>query len=331
MSDSRDLVLLAKAQRALAEASTIDDVRDLRDQAAAVKTYLQKARLGKHLIIEAATLRIRAERRHGQMLQEMPLANSVPGNQHSAPNGEPAAFGVLLKDLGISKNESSRGQRIADVPDAMFEQYLADCERTEREPTLARLLRLARADAAPSGKHPIEGQALAVGETVPHFESAGAVGRTLLAIPPWRGCTSTDQSPLAIEELCQLSIGALCEADSHLYVWTNRRYLIDGFDLMDAWGFAYYTCLLCVYEEARSDAPWGDAHHLLLVGRRGDLPFRASSARSWLLCNRPKNGQVPDEIRNLIEAASPGSHLQVFGSKPPRNANWTVCPIPARQ
>jgi hypothetical protein len=71
--------------------------------------------------------------------------------------------------------------------------------------------------------------------------------------------------------------------------------------------------------------------HLLLVGRRGDLAFRESSARSWLLCNRPKDGQAPDEIRNLIEATSPGPHLQVFGSKPPRNANWTVCPIPTRQ
>jgi N6-adenosine-specific RNA methylase IME4 len=331
MSDPRDLVLLTKAQRALAEASTIDDVRDLRDQAAAVKTYVQKARLGKHLVIEAAALRIRAERRLGQMLQEIPLANSVPGNQRTDSSGEPAAFGVLLNDLGITKNESSRSQRIADVPDAMFEQYLADCERTEREPTFARLLRLARADAAPSGKHPIEGQTLAVRETDPHFESAGAVGRTLLAIPPWRGCTSADQSPLAIEELCQLPIGALCEADSHLYVWTNRRYLIDGFDLMDAWGFAYCTCLSAAYEEARADTPWGDAHHLLLVGKRGDLPFRESSARSWLLCNRPEKGQVPDEIRNLIEAASPGPHLQVFGTRPPRNENWTVCPIPTRQ
>ena len=32
MSDPRDLVLLTKAQRALAEASTIDDVRDVRSE-----------------------------------------------------------------------------------------------------------------------------------------------------------------------------------------------------------------------------------------------------------------------------------------------------------
>jgi hypothetical protein len=331
MSDPRDLVLLNKAQRALAEASTIDDVRDLRDQAAAVKTYLQKARLGKHLIIEAATLRIRAERRLGQMLQEMPLARSVPANQRTDSSAEPAAHGVLLNDLGISKNESSRGQRIAAVPDALFEQYLADCERTEREPTFARLLRLARADAEPSGQHPSEGHALAVRETAPHFEFAGAVGRAVLAIPPWRGCTFTGQSPMTTEQLCESPIGTLCEADAHLYVWTSRRYLIDGFDLVEAWGFAYRTCLLCVYEKARSDTPWGDAHHLLLVGRRGDLPFRESSARSWCLCNRPNSGQVPDEIRDLIEAASPGPHLQVFGNQPLHNANWNVCPVPTRQ
>lgn len=33
--------------------------------------------------------------------------------------------------------------------------------------------------------------------------------------------------------------------------------------------------------------------HLLLVGRRGDLPFRESSARSWRLCNRHKKAKSP--------------------------------------
>jgi len=328
MPDSRDLVLLTKAQRALAEASTIDDVRDLRDRAAAVKTYVQKARLGKHLVIDAAALRIRAERRLGQMLQETPLANSASGNQHTGSSDECPADAVLLKDLGITKNESSRSQRIAEVPDVAFEQYLADCVHAEREPTFARLLRLARADAQPAEKGEDDRQTARAKKTTANHEFPDAEGPTLLAIPPWPDCTSPDQSPLTTDELCELPVGRLCEADSHLYVWTSRRYLIDGFDLLDAWGFVYYTCLLFAYEETWSDTPWADAHHLLLVGTRGDLPFRENSAHSWLLCSRPEIGQVPDELRDLIEAVSPGPYLQAFGDETLPSTNWIVYPRP---
>lgn len=326
LSEPRDLVLLTKAQRALAEASTIDDVRQLRDKAAAVKTYVEKARLGKHLVIEAATLRIRAERRLGEMLQETPLANSAPGNQHTGSSSGSSVDAVLLKDLGITKNESSRSQRIAAVPDAKFEEYLADCVHTEREPTFARLLRLTRDNEQPVAKPEGDKQNSRASEPRAGYEFPDADGPTLLAIPPWPGCVSPDQPALTTDELCDLPVGRLCDADAHLYVWTNRRYLIDGFDLMDAWGFAYYTSLMFAYEEAWSDTPWADAHHLLLVGTRGDLPFRENSAHSWLLCSRPESGQVPDNLHDLIEAASPGPYLQVFGNELSANANWTLYP-----
>lgn len=54
MDEPREIILLSSAQRALAEAKTVDEVKDLRDKAVAVKAYAKKARLGKDLVVDAS-------------------------------------------------------------------------------------------------------------------------------------------------------------------------------------------------------------------------------------------------------------------------------------
>ena len=282
-----------------------------------------------HLVVEASVVRIRAERRLGEMLKETQLADSVPGNQHTGPNDRRRPDTVLLEDLGISKNESSRSQRIAELPAASFEQYLAQCVETEREPTFAGLRRLLRPGSPNSGPHDTRRPTNAAPSTaiaccrIPEGEYS-----TILAVPPWPGAAVQPDTPRSRPTACaSCQWQSDAESSAHLYVWTDSRFLIDGFDVMDAWGFAYQTSFVVVYENADPDAPWGDAHHLLLAGMRGDLPFHEWSGRSWLVCQRPANGSVPDEIPKVIEAASPGPYLLLFGSQDPLSADWTICPL----
>lgn len=208
------------------------------------------------------------------------------------------------------------------------EQYLADCVQAEREPSFAGLLRLARAGTEPSTVGQADGQSLLAPAAAAEPLFPEAQCSALLAIPPWHGCNSPDHSPLTTDQLCELAVGRLCQQRAHLYLWTGSRYLLDGFDLTEAWGFTYETAFVCVYEDVQPDTPWSAAHHLLLLGTQGDLPFREneSSARSWLLCKRPENGLIPQEIRDLIEATSPAPYGQVFGSESAPNADWTVYP-----
>ena len=327
MTQPRDLVLLTQAQRVLAQASTVDEVKELRDKAAAVRAYVQKARLGRHLVIEAALVRMRAERRLGEMLGEARLANSAPGNQHTDPKERKRPEAVLLKDLGITKNESSRSQRIAELPDATFEQYLAQCVHNQREPTFTSLLRLLRcrstldtSDRPPRSKGAsLEGGAL---DSLPEGEFA-----TILAIPPWPNRTAGRPS-LTTDALCALPVDTRCGQHAHIYIWTDSRFLIDGFDVMDAWGFGYRTAFVVVYEQAMPEAPWDQAHHFLLCGQRGQLRFRQHSGHSWLACARPAPDAVPEEVMELIEAVSPEPYLLLFGSQDPPRATWTSYSLP---
>ena len=323
MADARDLVLLTNAQRALTEASTIDDVRELRARAAAVKTYAQKAQLGKQLVIDAAALRIRAERRLGQMLQKTSLANSAPGNQYTGSDGKRFPKVVQLKDLGITKRESSRSQRIAEVPGPAFEMYLAECNQTKREPTFAGLLRLLRPNPRTDGRRNNVRQFVPAIDNDSPWAIHGNAYSTILAVPPWPDCTPPGRPGLTTDQLCQLPVAGGCPQQAHLYLWTSSRFLIDAFDVLDAWGFVYQTSIVCVYEQSQPDVPWSDAHNSLLVGVRGDLGFQQSASRSWFRCERPAIGLVPDEIPELIEAASPGPYLLLFGRQDPPGDDWT--------
>ena len=136
-AEPRELVLLTRVEKALAEASTIDEIKEIRDKAEAVKAYAKKARLGREIVLRAASIKVRAERKLGQILRKTPLADSSPGNQHSRrPDVSHDATGPpRLKDLGITRSDSSRFQQISRLPKAIFDRHVADCIDSGTPPT----------------------------------------------------------------------------------------------------------------------------------------------------------------------------------------------------
>ena len=100
--------------------------------------------------------------------------------------------------------------------------------------------------------------------------------------------------------------------------------MADALDVMDAWGFGYFGCMVAVYQETHPDVPWCDAHHLLLLGTCGNRGLREAAQRSWLQCKRPDEGSVPTKVVQLIEAASPEPYLQIFGNPTVENDRWTT-------
>ncbi len=76
-------------------------------------------------------------------VKEIELADSVPGNQHtgSADRTNPDSGPALLRDLGISRSDSSGTQQMAALPEKAFERYIAENVDSQREPTTGGLLR----------------------------------------------------------------------------------------------------------------------------------------------------------------------------------------------
>ena len=136
------LAKLSEARRALAFAQTLEDVLSIRDQAKALEACLKIVGESLEAANDAAEVKLRAERKAGEMLAGMekkPAGRPAENRSHDATDLPPS-----LKDLGIKRDQSSRWQREAAVGEETFESYLASCREEQREITQAGLLNIAK-------------------------------------------------------------------------------------------------------------------------------------------------------------------------------------------
>lgn len=136
-SPPRELALLDRAAQMLAQATTIDDLKEVRDVAESARIYAKAAKLGLDLHNRAAELKLRAERKTGSYLAQLHLPG---GDRRSKRHGA----SLKLETLGITKDQSKRWQLAATVPEAEFERYVQSANKLGRELTAAGLLRIAR-------------------------------------------------------------------------------------------------------------------------------------------------------------------------------------------
>lgn len=112
------------ARRALSEATRVDEVKSIRDKAMAMRIYAEQAK-DITLISKATELRMRAERRAGELLHEMQKNKGAreQGVGRRGKNAVAASDRVpKLSDLGVSKTQSSRWQKLAEIEQDEFEQ-----------------------------------------------------------------------------------------------------------------------------------------------------------------------------------------------------------------
>jgi len=118
MSD--DLILYESAKEALAECKFTDEVKDWADRAAATQAYARMAK-DKGLEVDAAEIRIRAERRLGEMLAEQKAGGGMAKGHRFAGGAEKEPPAPTLAEVGIDKKLSARAQKTAAIPAPEFE------------------------------------------------------------------------------------------------------------------------------------------------------------------------------------------------------------------
>jgi hypothetical protein len=123
--------------RAIAAAYEVDEVKDIRDKAKAIEVYSQQA-MNVDAERQACEIRLRAERRCGQLLKERQKQHGARGtgsNQYRVVETDDPTPPTLT-ELHISKEQSSNWQKLADIPEEEFEQAL----KTEEKPTTSGLI-----------------------------------------------------------------------------------------------------------------------------------------------------------------------------------------------
>ena len=136
------LALIDHARAALAQAETLADIGSVREIAERARRYASAAKLGREAENHAARLRLEAERKAGALLTVGP---KHPGGRPSENRGDdPPGFPPKLAELGVSKQQAKDWQRMARVPDEVFEAHVSEVARKGEPLTTSGVVQVAR-------------------------------------------------------------------------------------------------------------------------------------------------------------------------------------------
>lgn len=331
---AQQLVCVEKAKQMLAEAKSVGEVKAIRDQAQAVAHYLKQQAASFQAQQDAAEIKLRAERRLGEMLRETV--------NHKGSRGQLKGSTVKPQEstlpIGVSKTQSHRWQAVATVPEQRFEQYIAQCLETWEELTTKGALRLAkeqrREATRESNRRLVEASTEEAG--TPELEDRRFP--CIVLDPPWDWGDEGDQDQLgrARPQYATLSfegvrdfeplndgrsIADFADVNAHIYLWITNRSLPKGFALLEHWGFRYVTCLTwCKPHFGMGNYFRGQTEHILF-GVKGSLSLLRGDVGTWFMADRPgRHSEKPEEFYQLVETCSPGQWLELFSRK--RRNGW---------
>lgn len=115
-----------RAKQEVREAATIAAVKVFVNKAAAVRAYAKLAK-DRQLLDRATELRLHAERRMGQLLEEMEQLGEK-AKKGGDPKSRPSTL-ATLKSLGISKDEAARAKRLAEPATRDFDHAVAEAKK----------------------------------------------------------------------------------------------------------------------------------------------------------------------------------------------------------
>lgn len=125
------LAKLDKATSMLAEAKTLEEVKHILDIAEAARTYARAAKLGLEVYNHAAEVKVRAERKAGEMLGK--LEREHGGNRKSSYQSDNLIneFRNVIEEQNIPQATAYRWQQLAEIPELEFEKHIEE-SRGER-------------------------------------------------------------------------------------------------------------------------------------------------------------------------------------------------------
>ena len=149
----------------------------------------------------------------------------------------------------------------------------------------------------------------------------------ILADPPWHyrvyskkgmGRSAESHYPtMDIEDIKALPVADIAEKDCALFLWVTFPCLLEGLEVIKAWGFTYKTvAFVWVKQNKKSDGIFmgmgyytrSNAEYCLLATRGKVLERQSHSVSSVVLSHIERHSQKPSEVRERI--------VKLFGDRP---------------
>ena len=230
---------------ALAQAASVDEVLNIRDQAEAMRAYGRQAK-NRELETFAQEIRLRAERKLGALIiqqkETVGLNTGAKGVGKSAVVADDRT--PTLAEMGISKDLSSRAQKLAAVPEAEFEANIVEHKQ-----------RIAAENA----------------RVVNKLEKAGAAATKAKSVPATPELL--EQSAKLVEEMAELSEFIETLQDQLKHTLSDNEMMGRVFDADDR--------LKAAMDEAARQKAIAENAERTLAAKSGEFVERARAVTYW--------------------------------------------------
>ena len=295
-----------KMKSAVAECHAVDEIAQIRNQAEAYRYALKQARESPEVVKMAAEIKLRSERRAGELLKE----TAKQGGDRQSEQGKAMSNGTTLVDMGISRDQSSKWQKMANIPEEKFENYIEVQKELSTAGALKIAKQISREEEINRIKNNIEKE---------KFTKPSGLFDVIVIDPPWNyggkynpegRRISSPYPEMSITELKEIEIPA--KDDSVLWLWTTHKFIWDAKFLMDHWGFEY-KLILTWNKEKMGIGNWFRMQcEFCLMGVKGSPLLLRNDVRDIIIEPRREHSRKPDAFYEIVETLNVGKKLDYF-------------------
>lgn len=313
------LAKLTAATTALAEAKTLDDIKQIVDVAEMARNYAKAAKMGLEAQNYGAEIKLRAERKGGEMLQELERSSGGRPEKTQTKPVRVSEYRQVLTQSDVAPTTAKRWQTVAAIPEEAFEQHIATVKATEKdELTTSSILRVAQVL-----KRDVQRTAAQSLSSLPD-----RTYNVVYADPPWQynntgvhGAAEHHYHTMTIEELeaFPAKIKLRLAKNAVLFMWITNPLMAEAFHLIEQWGFEYKTNMVWVKTDLKKPGSGfyvRGRHELLFIATRGSFtPLVDVSPPIGSVVEAPvqEHSRKPPVFIDIIEKLYPEcSYVELF-------------------
>lgn len=237
-----DLVNFDRIRAEIDAAKDINVLVKMSDKLEAMRVWAKQSKQSLEVQNSVAEYRLRVERKIGGWLDK-----NIRKPEEGRPPEVSTDSTLLLKDVGLSRDASSKAQLINKLSDEQFEELIEHKKALNQEVTLSEAVRVAKQIIRGEKIEEAKNQILKNNLTQPQ-----GTYDVIVIDPPWSmseeydpntymGRVAVPYPTMTQEQLLQIKIPA--KENCILWLWTTNIFIRDAFELLDEWGFEQKTIL----------------------------------------------------------------------------------------
>jgi N6-adenosine-specific RNA methylase IME4 len=308
------LARLDKATQMLAEAKSLDEVKNIMDIAEAARTYARAAKLGLEAYNHAAEVKARAERKAGEFLKQ--LERGIPKPFNTLLNGSDVSeYKEVLDENGINYMAAHRWQQVAEMPEEIFEAHLEEM-RGERPITTSGMITELKRSKVKTDLEDVSKQ---------DAKALSGVYDVIVIDPPWNmekierdvapNQVAFEYPTMELEEIGAVKIP--CADNCHVFLWTTQKHLPSAFKLLEVWGLKYV--LTFVWHKNGGFQPFNLPQYnceFALYARKGTPQFiEFTDFMTCFNAKRTAHSEKPEEFYATLRRVTAGRRLDMFNRR----------------